>query len=165
MPAVGIDTHKATLAACAVDELGAVLAETTFDNDPAGHAGLTAWAARVAPGGVVGFEGSSSYGAAAARHLEAAGLVVREVPPHLSRRERLRTRRAGKSDPGDRPRDQPAADPAGRSHDGAGPAGRRPGRSGGRGDARPQPAPRRTSWCWCPDMAAGSPTSSGSATW
>jgi len=30
-----------------------------------------------------------------------AGLAVREVPPHLSRVERLRTRRPGKSDPGD----------------------------------------------------------------
>jgi transposase len=101
MSAIGIDTHKATLAACAVDELGAVLAEREFANDSAGHEALAAWARAVAPGGVIGVEGSSSYGAAAARFLEAAGLAVREVPPHLSRRERIRTRRAGKSDPGD----------------------------------------------------------------
>ncbi|MEO6206493.1 MAG: hypothetical protein ABIP77_00900 [Candidatus Limnocylindrales bacterium] len=37
MTAIGIDTHKATLAACAADELGAPLAERTFSNDPAGH--------------------------------------------------------------------------------------------------------------------------------
>jgi transposase len=55
----------------------------------------------VAPGGVVGVEGSASYGAAAARFLLSDGLMVREVPPQLSRRERIRTRRAGKSDPGD----------------------------------------------------------------
>lgn len=101
MSAIGIDTHKATLAACAVDALGAVLAEATFANDPAGHVALGAWAAMVAPGATLGFEGSSSYGAAAARTLERTGLKVREVPPHLSRRERQRTRRAGKSDPGD----------------------------------------------------------------
>jgi transposase len=101
MRAIGIDTHKDSLAACAVDELGRVLAEATFDNDPAGHVALGSWACRVAPGARLGFEGSSSYGAAAARSLAAAGLEVREVPPQLSRRERSRTRRPGKSDPGD----------------------------------------------------------------
>ena len=49
----------------------------------------------------VGLEGSAGYGAAAARFLLAAGLPAVEVPPQLSHRERLRTRRAGKSDPGD----------------------------------------------------------------
>ncbi|MBF6604208.1 MAG: IS110 family transposase [Chloroflexi bacterium] len=33
--------------------------------------------------------------------VQHAGLAVREVPPHLSRAERGRTRRPGKSDPGD----------------------------------------------------------------
>jgi transposase len=101
MSAIGIDTHKDSLAACAVDDLGAVLSEATFGNDPASHAALGAWATGVAPGATLGFEGSSTYGAAAARTLDLAGFSVREVPPHLSRRERLRTRRAGKSDPGD----------------------------------------------------------------
>jgi transposase len=101
MNAIGIDTHKATLAACAVDELGVPTAEQTFANDPAGHRSLLVWAAAVAPGATIGVEGSASYGAPAARFLLAAGRSVREVPPHLSRRERIRTRRAGKSDPGD----------------------------------------------------------------
>jgi transposase len=100
MATIGIDTHKATLAACAVDALGAAVEERTFDNDPAGHAALAGWARAV--GAVrIGVEGSSSFGAAAARWLVSAGLEVREVPPHLSRRERIRTRRAGKSDPAD----------------------------------------------------------------
>ena len=101
MQAIGIDTHKATLAACAIDELGRPLAEQTFANEPAGHAALRTWARAVAPGGRIGLEGSASYGAAAARFLLAAGEDVVEVPPRLSHRERLRTRRAGKSDPGD----------------------------------------------------------------
>ncbi len=101
MTAIGIDTHKATLAACAVDALGAPLDERTFPNDPAGQRALAAWARAVAPDAVVGLEGSGSYGAAAARFLLAQGATVREVPPQLSRRERIRTRRAGKSDPGD----------------------------------------------------------------
>ena len=101
MTAIGIDTHKSSLAACAIDELGAALAEATFPNTAAGHRSLEAWAAAVVPGARIGVEGSSVYGAALARFLVAAGVDVREVPPHLSRRERTRTRRAGKSDAGD----------------------------------------------------------------
>jgi transposase len=101
MSAIGVDTHRDTLAACAVDDVGGVVAEATFGNDPAGHAALGSWAREVAPGARLGFEGSSTFGAAAARTLEATGFAVREVPPHLSRRERQRTRRAGKSDAGD----------------------------------------------------------------
>jgi transposase len=101
MYAIGVDPHKATLAACAVDALGAALAEQTFANDPAGHAAFRTWASAVAPAGRVGLEGSAGYGAALARDLVAHGWSVCEVPPQLSHRERLRTRRAGKSDPGD----------------------------------------------------------------
>jgi transposase len=101
MTAIGIDTHKATLAACAIDELGKPLAEATFANDPDGHVAFIAWARATAPEATVGVEGSSSFGAPLARSAHQAGLVVREVPPHLSRAERRRTRRPGKSDPGD----------------------------------------------------------------
>lgn len=101
MITVGIDTHKATLAACAVDELGRPLAERTFPNDRQGHAAVRSWLADLGPDTRVGVEGSSSYGAAAARHLVNEGVSTVEVPPHLSREERKRTRRAGKSDPGD----------------------------------------------------------------
>jgi transposase len=101
MIAIGIDTHKATLAACAVDELGQPLAERTFANDPVGHRVLLAWADEILPGARIGLEGSAGFGAAAARFLVAAGREVREVPPQLSHRERQRTRRAGKTDPGD----------------------------------------------------------------
>jgi transposase len=101
MLAIGIDTHKATLAACALDELGQPLAERTFANDPAGHRALLAWADEILPGARIGLEGSAAFGAAAARFLIAAGREVREVPPQLSHRERQRTRRAGKTDPGD----------------------------------------------------------------
>ncbi len=101
MSAIGIDTHKATLAACAVDGLGQPLGERTFANDPAGHQALAAWLDGIGPDVRIGLEGSAGYGAAAARFLVAAGREVREVPPQLSHRERRRTRRAGKSDPGD----------------------------------------------------------------
>lgn len=101
MATIGIDTHKLTLAACAVDRLGTPLAEASFDNDPVGHRQFAAWALRVAPSGRIGIEGSASYGAVLARGLHADGFDVVEVPPHLSRRERGHLRRRGKSDAGD----------------------------------------------------------------
>jgi hypothetical protein len=57
MRVVGVDTHKATLAACVLDELGAVVGEATFPNDPVGFEALRAWLAehRVER---VGLEGS-----------------------------------------------------------------------------------------------------------
>jgi transposase len=100
MRVAGIDSHKATLAACAIDETGVVLDERTFPNDPSGFEALAGWLGELGVG-PVGIEGSAGYGAAAARHLVAAGLAAVEVPPQLSHRERIRTRRAGKSDPGD----------------------------------------------------------------
>jgi len=101
MGVVGIDTHKATLAACAIDEIGQVLAERTFANEPAGFEALLIWLGELGDISRIGLEGSAGYGAAAARFLLAAGLPAVEVPPQLSHRERLRTRRAGKSGPGD----------------------------------------------------------------
>ncbi len=61
MRVVGIDTHKATLAACAMDEIGQVLAEATFPNDPAGFESLLAWLTEL--GGIerIGLEGSAGY--------------------------------------------------------------------------------------------------------
>jgi transposase len=101
MTAIGIDTHKRTLAACALDDIGAVLDERTFACDADGFAALAVWIERTTPSARIGIEGSASYGAPAARYLAERGYVVREVPPQLSRRERGRTRRPGKSDPGD----------------------------------------------------------------
>ncbi|HET7830265.1 MAG TPA: IS110 family transposase [Candidatus Limnocylindrales bacterium] len=101
MRVIGIDTHKATLAACAIDDVGQVLGEAAFPNEPAGFEALLTWLRDL--GGIerIGLEGSAGFGSAAARFLLAADEAVVEVPPQLSHRERLRTRRAGKSDPGD----------------------------------------------------------------
>jgi transposase len=101
MRVVGIDSHKATLAACAIDEVGQPIAEATFANEPAGFTALLAWLAGLGQIERIGLEGSAGYGAAAARHLLGRAAPALEVPPQLSHRERLRSRRAGKSDPGD----------------------------------------------------------------
>jgi transposase len=100
MRVVGVDTHKATLAACAIDDIGQVVDERTFPNDPTGFEAILGWV-RDVDARRIGLEGSAGYGAGAARFLVAAGLAAVEVPPQLSHRERSRTRRAGKSDPGD----------------------------------------------------------------
>jgi transposase len=101
MVAIGIDTHKATLAACAVDEVGRPLEQRTFRNDRTGHDALLAWAAAVVPGARIGIEGSSTYGAALARKLASKGIEVCEVPAHLTGPSRRQARGAGKTDPGD----------------------------------------------------------------
>lgn len=100
MVVIGIDSHRDTLAACAVNALGAPLAERTFSNNPDGHAELEAWAGALGAERI-GIEGSGLYGAAAGRTLVAGGWMTCDVPPHLSHRERIRTHRAGKSDPTD----------------------------------------------------------------
>jgi transposase len=58
MPAIGIDTHKRTLAACAVDDVGRVLDERTFSCDRAGFVELAAWATGLASDVRIGIEGS-----------------------------------------------------------------------------------------------------------
>jgi transposase len=117
--AIGIDAHKETLAAAAVDVVGRVLVEAEFRNDPSGHKRLLVWV-NARPGTRrVGIEGSGSYGAGVARVLLAAGEDVREVPTSLSSRERQRRPTYGKSDPIDAvaiarvvARDEPLGSPA-----------------------------------------------------
>jgi transposase len=101
MITIGIDTHKATLALCGVDELGRELAATTVANDRRGHAWVHQWAQALGPERRFGIEGSGSFGAALAQTLLAAGEHVVEVPATLTDRERRHLRRRGKSDPAD----------------------------------------------------------------
>jgi len=99
--AVGVDTHKESLAACAVDEVGRPVAEGSFSNDVKGHRALRGWLNRFPQPRRVGLEGAANFGALLARALLDAGEDVREVPSILTRRERRRTGRPGKSDPTD----------------------------------------------------------------
>jgi transposase len=95
---IGIDTHKDTLAACAVDEHGRPVGQATFDNDPAGHADLVGWTLGHRPNRV-GVEGSGSLGRPATLALQAGGLAVVEVPPQLTAQARRRGRSQAKTDP------------------------------------------------------------------
>jgi transposase len=96
--AIGVDSHKSSLAAAGVDELGRSLGAREFANTPAGHKRLLGWARAVGEARVIGVEGSGIYGAGLAGFLLLAGEDVREVPASLTHRERRRKASQGKSD-------------------------------------------------------------------
>ncbi|MBA2446345.1 MAG: transposase [Nocardioidaceae bacterium] len=99
--AIGIDSHKGSLAAAAVDEVGRPRASREFSNDPRGHRSLLRWIRGLSDGRTVGIEGSGNFGAGVSRYLLAVGEDVREVPANLTCRERNRKTSKGKSDPQD----------------------------------------------------------------
>ena len=101
MVAIGVDTHKANLAACAIDERGSLVAERSFANSRSGHRAFERWLRALSLPRHIGIEGSGSFGAGLAQRLAAAGEEVCEVPAILTYRERRRTGRPGKSDPAD----------------------------------------------------------------
>ena len=98
---VGVDSHKDTLAISGVDAAGRQQQAQVFPNTREGHRRLLGWLQ--AQSGVVrvGIEGAGGYGRAVAIHLVQAGLVVVEVTPSLTVRERRRLRQRGKADPTD----------------------------------------------------------------
>lgn len=90
----GVDTHRDTHTAAAVDHLGGVLGTATFATDAAGYRRLLGWLESYGTVTAVGVEGTGSWGAGLARHLTDAGVEVREV----TRPNRQHRRRHGKSD-------------------------------------------------------------------
>jgi transposase len=99
--AIGVDTHKASLAACAIDEVGRPLSERSFANSPEGHEEFLHWVAGLPTPHRIGLEGAAGYGQGLAQRLVAAGEDAREVPGVLTHRERRRTGRPGKCDRAD----------------------------------------------------------------
>jgi transposase len=95
---IGVDSHRSTLAAAAIDPVGRVLEVAQFDNDPKGHRDLLSWRRQLEGDTRIGIESSGNYGNGLARMLVAAGEDVFEVPSNLSHREAKRQGR-GKSDP------------------------------------------------------------------
>jgi transposase len=93
----GVDTHKDTHVAAALDELGRVLGTESFPATAAGYQRLLAWLGCFGEITAVGIEGTGTWGAGLARALTALGVWVLEV----QRPNRQHRRRHGKSDPAD----------------------------------------------------------------
>jgi transposase len=92
---LGIDTHKRTHVAVALDQLGRRISELEIPTTTSGFADLYAWASEIGTIGTVGIEGTGAYGAGLCRWLRERGVVVVEV----ERPDRKLRRNAGKSDP------------------------------------------------------------------
>ena len=93
----GVDTHKDTHTAAALDASGRLVGRREFGAIAAGYAALLAWLGTLGQLVRVGVEGSGVYGAGLARFLQAAGVELVEV----DRSDRKARRRQGKSDPVD----------------------------------------------------------------
>lgn len=91
----GVDTHRDTHTAAAVDRNGQLLGHRQFEANAAGYRQLLRWLRSFGQLTVVGVEGTSSYGTGLAEYLRAQRVPVVEV----DRPDRSTRRRAGKSDP------------------------------------------------------------------
>ncbi|KHK94695.1 transposase [Microbacterium mangrovi] len=90
----GVDTHKNTHYAAAVDNQGRLLGHHEFPATGPGYAALRAWMRGYGDLSAIGVESTGSFGAALARELTRNGETVVEV----NRPNRLARRMDGKSD-------------------------------------------------------------------
>ena len=98
---IGIDPHKGSHTATAVDASEAVVGEIRVEADRHQRARLLAWAAAFVPR-TWAIEGATGMGAMLAQQLVGAGERVLDVPPKLSSRVRLLDNgRIDKTDPND----------------------------------------------------------------
>ena len=75
----GVDTHADCHVAAALDGIGGLLGVSEFPATPAGYARLLGWLQGFGTVGLVGIEGTGSYGAGLGRHGTGAGMRVVEV--------------------------------------------------------------------------------------
>jgi len=90
----GVDTHRDGHVAAVVDTAGRVLASSPFRADTTGYEQMGNWLQSHGSVARVGVEGTGSYGAGLARHLNNVGVEVVEV----NRTNRQLRRRLGKTD-------------------------------------------------------------------
>lgn len=93
----GVDTHKDTHTAAAIDAAGRTLGTAQFPATPSGYAALLAWLRSFGTVLLVGVEGTGVYGAGLARHLDRQQVAMVEI----DRPDRKARRWQGKSDPVD----------------------------------------------------------------
>ena len=94
---LGVDTHKDTHVAVALDQLGRRLGIASFPTSDAHHQRLWDWATEFGVIEQAGVEGTGSFGYRLAQYLTGRGIAVFEV----NRPNRTARRRRGKSDPVD----------------------------------------------------------------
>jgi transposase len=95
MIVIGVDVHKQSLTAVAVDEVGRAIAELSA----AGSGELVDWSVSLAPERLWAVEDCRQLTGALERRLLAAGESLVRVPPKLMAPERRAGRARGKSDP------------------------------------------------------------------
>lgn len=93
----GVDTHRDSHMAAALDPLGRIVGVAQFPATPNGYARLLAWMKDFGPVERVGVEGTGAWGAGLSRYLTGEDVTVIEV----DRPDRQQRRREGKSDPTD----------------------------------------------------------------
>jgi transposase len=91
----GVDTHRDTHTAAAIDQTGRMLGHATFPTTVAGYAALLAWLRSFGLVVLVGVEGTGAYGTGLTCYLTGQGVAVVEI----DRPNRKTRRSAGKSDP------------------------------------------------------------------
>ncbi len=72
----GVDTHKDVHVAAVVDERGKILDTASFEVNAKGYGALQRWLEDFGTLVRVGVEGTGSYGAGLARHLQESGVEV-----------------------------------------------------------------------------------------
>jgi transposase len=93
----GVDAHKDTHTAAAVDAAGRALGSAQFPATVVGYAALLGWLRSFGTVVLVGVEGTGVYGAGLARYLAGQGVAMVEI----DRPDRKTRRWQGKSDPVD----------------------------------------------------------------
>jgi transposase len=91
----GVDTHRDSHTAAAIDQAGRMLGHQTFPTTEAGYAALLGWLRSFGPVVLAGVEGTGAYGSALTSYLTGQGVRVVEI----DRPSRKTRRAAGKSDP------------------------------------------------------------------
>ncbi|MBA8957786.1 IS110 family transposase [Actinomadura namibiensis] len=91
---LGVDTHRDAHVAALLDVQGASLGHRSFPTTATGYRHLLQWAQQHGTLKRAGVEGTSSYGTALTRHLQAAGVQVLEV----NQPDKAHRRRRGKTD-------------------------------------------------------------------